>query len=179
MLSGEQARLAVDTRAFPLIIYDPRAGDTIKSRISLAGNPNMKGDWYIHPKTNQEVTFVDFARSEGRFVKHFDKDGNPSATMLAAKQDRFSASGAPILRVRKLSAPIPGNRLNRHSGRPNLALFSAMMMSSASAASKPPPSPSVTNVTRFRATEIPLKQGRGHCAAQKWRARQDSAADKR
>ena len=34
----QQARLAVDTRAFPLVIYDPRAGDTIKSRISLAGN---------------------------------------------------------------------------------------------------------------------------------------------
>ena len=26
-------------------------------------------------------------------------------------------------------------------------------------ASKPPPSPSVTNATRFRATEIPLKHG--------------------
>ena len=73
----------------PLVIYDPRAGDTIKSRLSLMGNPNMKGDWYVHPKTNQEVTFVDFARSEGRFVKHFDKDGNPSATMLMAKQDRL------------------------------------------------------------------------------------------
>jgi pyruvate ferredoxin oxidoreductase beta subunit len=88
-MAGEQARLAVDTRAFPLIIYDPRAGDTIKSRISLMGNPNMKGDWFIHPKTGQEVTFVDFARSEGRFVKHFDKDGNPSPTLLAAKQDRL------------------------------------------------------------------------------------------
>lgn len=88
-MAGEQARLAVDTRAFPLIIYDPRAGDTVKSRISLAGNPNMKGDWYVHPKTNQEVTFIDFARSEGRFVKHFDKDGNPSPTLLAAKQDRL------------------------------------------------------------------------------------------
>ena len=55
----------------------------------LAGNPNVKGDWFIHPKTNQEVTFVDFARSEGRFVKHFDKDGNPSETLLAAKQDRL------------------------------------------------------------------------------------------
>src|SRR6478735_623376 len=88
-MAGEQARLAVDTRAFPLIIHDPRAGDTLKTRMSLMGNPNMKGDWYIHPKTNQEVTFIDFARSEGRFVKHFDKDGNPSETLLAAKQDRL------------------------------------------------------------------------------------------
>jgi pyruvate/2-oxoacid:ferredoxin oxidoreductase beta subunit len=88
-MAGEQARLAVDTRAFPLMIYDPRAGDTVKKRLSLMGNPNMKGDWYVHPKTNQEVTFIDFARSEGRFVKHFDKDGKPSATLLAAKQDRL------------------------------------------------------------------------------------------
>jgi pyruvate/2-oxoacid:ferredoxin oxidoreductase beta subunit/NAD-dependent dihydropyrimidine dehydrogenase PreA subunit len=88
-MAGEQARLAVDTRAFPILIYDPRAGDTIKTRLSLMGNPNMKGDWFINPKTNQEVTFVDFARSEGRFAKHFDKDGNPSETILAAKQDRL------------------------------------------------------------------------------------------
>src|SRR5262245_41009085 len=88
-MAGEQARLAVDTRAFPILIYDPRAGDTIKSRLSLMGNPNMKGDWFVNPKTNEEVTFVDFARSEGRFAKHFDKDGNPSATLLAAKQDRL------------------------------------------------------------------------------------------
>jgi pyruvate ferredoxin oxidoreductase beta subunit len=35
------------------------------------------------------VTFIDFARSEGRFAKHFDKDGNPSETLLRAKQDRL------------------------------------------------------------------------------------------
>ena len=88
-MAGEQARLAVDTRAFPLIIYDPRAGDTVKKRLSLMGNPNMKGDWFVNPKTQQEVTFIDFARSEGRFVKHFDKDGKPSETLLYANQDRL------------------------------------------------------------------------------------------
>ncbi len=35
------------------------------------------------------VDFIDFARSEGRFGKHFDKDGNPSETLLRAKQDRL------------------------------------------------------------------------------------------
>ena len=35
------------------------------------------------------MTFIDFARSEGRFAKHFDKDGNPSETLLMAKQDRL------------------------------------------------------------------------------------------
>jgi pyruvate ferredoxin oxidoreductase beta subunit len=88
-MAGEQARLAVDTRAFPLLIYDPRAGDTVKKRLSLQGNPGVKDDWFKNPKTNAEVTFIDFARSEGRFAKHFDKDGNPSPTLLAAKQDRL------------------------------------------------------------------------------------------
>jgi pyruvate/2-oxoacid:ferredoxin oxidoreductase beta subunit/NAD-dependent dihydropyrimidine dehydrogenase PreA subunit len=88
-MAGEQAKLAVDTRAFPLMIFDPRKGDTIKTRLSLVGNPNMKDDWYVNPKTNEPVTFIDFARSEGRFAKHFDKDGNPSETLLKAKQDRL------------------------------------------------------------------------------------------
>src|SRR5207244_10398641 len=86
-MAGEQARLAVDTRAFPLLIYDPRAGDTVKKRLSLQGNPNVKADWFVNPKTNEEVTFIDFARSEGRVARQFDRDGNPSETLLTAKQD--------------------------------------------------------------------------------------------
>ena len=88
-MASEQARLAVDTRAFPLLIYDPRKGDKIKERLSLQGNPAVKDDWFVNPKTKEEVTFIDFARSEGRFAKHFDKDGNPSETLLRAKQDRL------------------------------------------------------------------------------------------
>src|ERR1700676_3207510 len=88
-MAGEQARLAVDTRAFPILIYDPRKGEKVKERLSLQGNPAVKEDWYVNPKTKETVTFIDFARSEGRFVKHFDKDGNPSQTLLGAKQDRL------------------------------------------------------------------------------------------
>jgi pyruvate ferredoxin oxidoreductase beta subunit len=88
-MAGEQARLAVDARAFPILIYDPRKGDTIKTRLSLQGNPAVKDDWFKNPKTNEEVSFIDFARSEGRFAKHFDKDGNPSELLLWAKQERL------------------------------------------------------------------------------------------
>ncbi len=88
-MAGHQARLAVDTRAFPLLIYDPRKGETIKKRLSLQGNPAMKDDWWTDPKTKEVVDFLDFARSEGRFSKHFDKDGNPSDVLLAARQDRL------------------------------------------------------------------------------------------
>jgi pyruvate/2-oxoacid:ferredoxin oxidoreductase beta subunit/NAD-dependent dihydropyrimidine dehydrogenase PreA subunit len=88
-MAADQARLAVDSRAFPLLVYDPRKGDRVKERLSLQGNPAVKDDWYVNPKTNESVTFIDFARSEGRFAKHFDKDGKPSETLLHAKQDRL------------------------------------------------------------------------------------------
>jgi pyruvate/2-oxoacid:ferredoxin oxidoreductase beta subunit/NAD-dependent dihydropyrimidine dehydrogenase PreA subunit len=89
-MASDQARLAVDSRAFPLLIFDPRAGDTIKQCLSLQGNPAVKDDWYKNPKTGEVVDFITFARSEGRFAKHFDKDGNPSETLLAAQADRLA-----------------------------------------------------------------------------------------
>jgi hypothetical protein len=88
-MATDQARLAVDTRAFPLLIYDPRKGNTIRERLSLQGNPAISEDWWTNPKTGEVVDFIDFARSEGRFGKHFDKDGNPSETLLRAKEDRL------------------------------------------------------------------------------------------
>lgn len=88
-MAADQARLAVDTRAFPLLIYDPRAGDKIRDRLSLQGNPAMKDDWWKNPKTGELVDFIDFCRSEGRFAKHFDREGNPSLTLEAGKQDRL------------------------------------------------------------------------------------------
>jgi pyruvate/2-oxoacid:ferredoxin oxidoreductase beta subunit len=88
-MATDQARLAVDTRAFPLVIHDPRKGDSLRERISLQGNPAINDDWWTNPKTGQVVDFIDFARSEGRFGKHFDKEGNPSPTLLMARQDRL------------------------------------------------------------------------------------------
>lgn len=88
-MATDQARLAVDTRAFPLLIHDPRKGDTLRERISLQGNPAVNDDWWTNPKTSEEVDFIDFCRSEGRFAKHFDREGNPSETLLASKQDRL------------------------------------------------------------------------------------------
>jgi pyruvate/2-oxoacid:ferredoxin oxidoreductase beta subunit/NAD-dependent dihydropyrimidine dehydrogenase PreA subunit len=88
-MATHQAKLAVDTRAFPLLIYDPRNGETIKKRLSLQGNPAVKDDWWTNPKTGEVVDFIDFCRSEGRFVKHFDKDGEPSETLLRSRQQRL------------------------------------------------------------------------------------------
>ena len=38
----------------------------------------------------QEISFRHFAKSEGRFRKQFDKEGNPSPTILKAEEDRLS-----------------------------------------------------------------------------------------
>ncbi len=88
-MASDQARLAVDSRAFPLLVYDPDKGDTIKSRTSLQGNPAVKDDWYENPKTGEVTDFIDFCRSEGRFGKHFDADGNPSDLLIKARDERL------------------------------------------------------------------------------------------
>jgi len=88
-MAEHQAKLAADSRSFPVLIYDPRKGSKFKERLSLAGNPNVKDDWYVNPKTGEAVDFIAFARSEGRFSKHFDKDGNASATLISTNQERL------------------------------------------------------------------------------------------
>ncbi|MFV1967617.1 MAG: thiamine pyrophosphate-dependent enzyme [Pirellulaceae bacterium] len=88
-MATDQARLAVDTRAFPLLVYDPRKGDTIRQRMSLQGNPASAEDWWVNPKTGKRVDFIDFCRSEGRFAKQFDKEGNPSNVLMRARDDRL------------------------------------------------------------------------------------------
>ncbi len=87
--STHQARLAVESRAFPIFVYDPRKGEKIRERLSLVGNPAQKEDWWTPPKSGKPFTFIDFARSEGRFAKQFDKEGAPSAALLQTQQDRL------------------------------------------------------------------------------------------
>ena len=87
--STHQAKLAVESRAFPLFIYDPRRGDRIRERLSLVGNPAQKQDWWTPPNSGRPFTFIDFARTEGRFAKHFDRDGRPSTLLLQSEEDRL------------------------------------------------------------------------------------------
>jgi pyruvate ferredoxin oxidoreductase beta subunit len=86
--SFRQSKHAVDARAFPLLVYDPRAGESLKERLNLQGNPARKDDWYVTPK-GETIDFVNFARTEGRFAKHFGKDGTPSPELLKAQEDRL------------------------------------------------------------------------------------------
>ena len=87
--SNRQARLAVDSRAFPLFVYDPRRGPSMRERLSLRGNPAPKDDWSTHPG-GAVVDFLTFARTEGRFAPHFAADGSPGPQIQATQEDRLA-----------------------------------------------------------------------------------------
>ncbi|HYM10460.1 MAG TPA: thiamine pyrophosphate-dependent enzyme, partial [Bryobacterales bacterium] len=84
-----QEKLAVESRTFPILVYDPRKGDRLCERLSLQGNPALKQDWHSNPKTGEPVDFIAFARTEGRFAPHFNNDGHPNESLQLAQQDRL------------------------------------------------------------------------------------------
>jgi homotetrameric NADPH-dependent glutamate synthase len=86
---ARSVKAAVDSRAFPLFTYDPRRGDAIRERLSLAGNPSIESDWQRLPH-GEDFDFVTFARGEGRFAPHFDADGAPAPEILATQDDRLA-----------------------------------------------------------------------------------------
>ena len=88
--STAQAKLAVESRAFPLFTYDPRRGPTTAVRLSLQGNPAIRDDWAKAPD-GSPIDFLAFARTEGRFAPHFAADGTPTAEIVATQADRLAA----------------------------------------------------------------------------------------
>jgi len=87
--ANRQAKLAVESRAFPLFTYDPRRGPTTAERLSLQGNPAPKEDW-AHLPDGTILDFCTFARTEGRFAPHFGADDTPSPEILATQADRLA-----------------------------------------------------------------------------------------
>ncbi len=91
-MAAHQAKLAMESRAFPIYIYNPDAGRTIKERLSLMGNPSVDRDWATKKRKdgNTETTrFIDWCHTEGRFRKHFNRDGKPTETLLRSQQERL------------------------------------------------------------------------------------------
>ena len=80
-MSTHQAKLAVESRAYPLFRYDPDAGSTPAECFDLRGNPSPEADWPTYNLAYEEegvrktldipLTFADFALTEVRFRKHF------------------------------------------------------------------------------------------------------------
>jgi pyruvate/2-oxoacid:ferredoxin oxidoreductase beta subunit/Pyruvate/2-oxoacid:ferredoxin oxidoreductase delta subunit len=87
--STRQAKLAVESRAFPLFTYDPRRGESLAERLSLTGNPSTREDWAKQPD-GSVVDFLTFARSEGRFAPHFAADGTCTPEIQATQADRLA-----------------------------------------------------------------------------------------
>jgi pyruvate-ferredoxin/flavodoxin oxidoreductase len=80
-MSAAQAKLAVESRAYPLFRYDPDAGKTPEECFDLEGNPAPADDWPSYEIRYRQggrdkslqvpMTFTDFAITEIRFRKHF------------------------------------------------------------------------------------------------------------
>jgi pyruvate-ferredoxin/flavodoxin oxidoreductase len=80
-MSANQARLAVESRAYPLFRYNPDLGNRPEECFDLEGNPSVEQDWPIYTLKYEEsgrektmelpMTFADFAATEIRFRKHF------------------------------------------------------------------------------------------------------------
>ncbi len=82
-MSEHQAKLAVESRAYPLFRYDPDEGTLPEECFDLSGNPDPDQDWPTYKVSYREggvtrsmdlpMTFADFAITEVRFRKHFRK----------------------------------------------------------------------------------------------------------
>jgi pyruvate-ferredoxin/flavodoxin oxidoreductase len=80
-MGHHQAKLAVESRAYPLFRYNPDEGKTPQECFDLDGNPAMFDDWPVYTLNYLEggreqsmeipMTFADFAMTEARFRKHF------------------------------------------------------------------------------------------------------------
>jgi len=126
----EAAKLALESRAFPLLAYDPAEGTTLTERLSLDGNPSMQTTWPEYDLTYQDtdgneasvtmpITIADWAATEARFKKHFtpapENDGDDDAVpfheyLVMSPDDR--AGKTPFIRVLDD---------NQHLGRVNVA----------------------------------------------------------
>ncbi len=80
--SQHAARLALESRAFPFLTFDPDAGPTYADQLSLDGNPAIDDLWptytlrFLDDSGSEEalelpVTIADWAATEARFKQHF------------------------------------------------------------------------------------------------------------
>ena len=80
--SQHAARLALESRAFPYLTYDPDAGSQFADCLSLEGNPALDDTWpvytlrYVDDAGAEQtmelpLTIADWAATEARFKQHF------------------------------------------------------------------------------------------------------------
>lgn len=80
-LGAHQAKLAMESRAYPIFKYNPDNGKKVEEAFDLSGNPAIDSLWPTYQLKYLEngrektmelpMTFADFAITEARFRKHF------------------------------------------------------------------------------------------------------------
>jgi pyruvate-ferredoxin/flavodoxin oxidoreductase len=89
----DAAKLALESRAYPILVYDPAEGSKLSERLDLDGNPSIDDVWpeyaltYVDDEGNEQtmtvpMTTADWAATEARFKKHF-KTVKPDADLDA------------------------------------------------------------------------------------------------
>ncbi|CAN5618210.1 hypothetical protein BH23GEM9_BH23GEM9_33880 [soil metagenome] len=127
------ARLALESRAFPYLTFDPDAGSTFADCLSLEGNPSMDETWPSYRLDYEDdggehfmelpLTIADWAATEARFKKHFrevpadrwNEDMVPFHEYVALAEDERDGKTAFIHAVRG------DRRLRRLSVTPEIA----------------------------------------------------------
>jgi pyruvate-ferredoxin/flavodoxin oxidoreductase len=103
--ADHQSKLAVESRAYPLIRYNPDNGVLPEECFDLEGNPAIDQDWptykleFVDEKGNAgnmetPLTFADFAVTEGRFRKQF----------RTVPQDAWNDNMIPLVEYLELAA---------------------------------------------------------------------------
>ncbi|MBX7259097.1 MAG: 2-oxoacid:acceptor oxidoreductase family protein [Candidatus Hydrogenedentes bacterium] len=103
-LGKHQAKLALESRAYPIYMFNPDLGRTWKECLNLDGNPAQDNVWPTYTLTyvdeNGEpgkmelpLTFADFAITEARFRKHFK----------TAPRDTWNENMVPIAEYLEMS----------------------------------------------------------------------------
>jgi pyruvate-ferredoxin/flavodoxin oxidoreductase len=80
--ASSAAKLALESRAFPFVTFDPDAGPSLADALSLDGNPAVDQRWPTYDlsfvddagttqRMQLPLTIADWAATEGRFRKHF------------------------------------------------------------------------------------------------------------
>lgn len=80
-LGAHQAKLANESRAYPIFKYNPELGIKVREALDITGNPDIDKLWPTYTlkylengrqkKMELPMTFADFAITEARFRKHF------------------------------------------------------------------------------------------------------------
>ncbi|MFP4509321.1 MAG: 2-oxoacid:acceptor oxidoreductase family protein [Spirochaetaceae bacterium] len=100
-----RSKMALESRAYPILTFDPTNGTSWEDCLNLDGNPDIDADWPVYNLEYQDeegnkqsmelpMTFADFAVGEGRFRKHF----------RVAPRDTWNENMVPLVDFLELEA---------------------------------------------------------------------------